>query len=332
MKVIIPVAGIGSKLRPQTHTQPKALFPVAGKPILGHIIDGMLKHGLTDFIFVIGYLGDKIETYVSENYPNIEAQFVIQMSKEGIGHAIWSARELINTEDELLIALGDTIFDTDIDIAIKCPQSCVGIKRVDDPRNFGVVEIDANGMVTKLIEKPKIPKSNLALVGIYKIKEAALLMELLGKIIDEDIRTLGQFQLTDALMLLIEQNIKISTFEVSNWYDCGNKDLLLATNAILLARIATNNKLCTLNNSILIPPVSIASGCIINDSIIGPNVSVGENTTIKSGILADCIIGSYSVLESVILNHSLVGNDAILKGLSQSLNIGDSTEISFGEA
>ena len=328
MKAIIPVAGIGSRLRPHTHTQPKALVPVAGKPILGHIIDSLKEVGIHDFIFVIGYLGDKIQSYVVEKYPELQKSFVVQAQKEGIGHAIWTAKEMVNDNDQLLIVLGDTIFDVHLQDFVDLPYSTVGVKKVDDPRNFGVVESDDDGYVTRLVEKPMIPKSNMAMVGLYKINEGKLLMQTLDENIKNNLRTHNEFQLTDALMHMVEKGVKIQSFKVEEWYDCGKKEVLLATNAMLLSRMNEAQSL-QFNNTIIIPPVSIAANCRIQNSIIGPNVSIGENTYVDHSILKNSIIGSFSQLEDVVLKDSLVGSDASLKGLSQSLNLGDSTEISF---
>jgi len=330
MKIIIPVAGIGSKLRPHTHTQPKALVPVAGKPILSHIVDYLISGGFNEFIFIIGYLGDKIEDYVKTKYPRLKASFVVQEPREGTGHAVWLARDLIAPGDDLLIVLGDTIIDYDLAELVKMPHSAVGVQKVDDPRQFGVAEIDKDGFVNRLEEKPVIPKSNLALVGIYKIKDAVRLMAALEHLIRNKMRHMGEYHLTYGIQMLISEGEKVGTFRVGNWFDCGSKGNLLDTNAVLLKRNAdAQNKSYNFHNTIIIPPVSIADQCDISDSIIGPNVSIGEHAIIRHTILSDSIIGAYAQLETAILHHSIVGSDAYLKGLSQSLNIGDSTEIDF---
>ncbi|MFM2135330.1 MAG: hypothetical protein RL021_730 [Bacteroidota bacterium] len=330
MKVIIPVAGIGSKLRPHTHTQPKALVPVAGKPILAHIVDNLVRAGMSEFIFIIGYLGDKVETYIRTNYPFLNTRFILQEPREGTGHAVWLARELVGDNDELMIALGDTIFDVDLNSVVQQKGSLLGVKRVEDPRQFGVAEVDDNGEIVRLVEKPTIPKSNLALVGLYKIKEGRKLMQALDENISGNIRSLNEFQLTDAMEVMIRNGAKMKTFPVENWYDCGNKESLLETNAVLLQKEPPPPADRTFPNTIIIPPVSIAPNCRISNSIIGPMVSIGDNTIINYSILADSIIGSYSQLENAVLNHSVIGSDASLHGLSQSLNLGDNTEIDFG--
>ncbi|MBL7923593.1 MAG: NTP transferase domain-containing protein [Bacteroidia bacterium] len=330
MKIIIPVAGIGSKLRPHTHTQPKALVPVAGKPILSHIVDYLIAGGFNEFVFIIGYLGDKIEDYVKSKYPKLKASFVIQEPREGTGHAVWLARDYVQPDEELLIVLGDTIIDFELGELMKMPYSALGLQKVDDPRQFGVAEVDKEGFITRLEEKPVIPKSNQALVGIYRIKEAGKLMDALDYIIRNNVRHHGEFHLTYGIQRMISQGEKVSTFRVGNWFDCGSKANLLETNAVLLRKHTDSpQRKYNFHNTIIIPPVSIAEHCDISDSIIGPNVSIGEHTIIRHSIIRDSIIGAYAHLETAILHHSIVGSDAFLKGLSQSLNIGDSTEIDF---
>ena len=330
MKVIIPVAGLGSKLRPHTHTQPKALVPVAGKPILSHIVDTLIEAGLKEFIFITGYLGVKIEEYIRGNYPDINKTFILQEPREGTGHAVFLARDLISDNDELIIALGDTIFDVQLNDLLSAKESLLGVKKVGDPRNFGVAEMDENGFIKSVIEKSPIPKSNLALVGLYKIRESKMLMTSIDYIISKNLRTQGEYHLTDAIMHMISSGARFRSFPVENWYDCGSKESLLETNAILLKKNNDHQHTYNFENTIINHPVSIAINCQISNSIIGPNVSIGENTSINSSIIKDAIIGSYSEINNTVMHHSVIGSDASLRGLSQSLNLGDSTEIDFG--
>jgi len=332
MKAVIPVAGIGSKLRPHTHTQPKALVPVAGKPILAHIVDTLLGGGIKEFCFIIGYLGDKIEAFVEDFYHDagLKVEFVVQEPREGIAHAIWCARDCIRDQQEILIMLGDTILSLDITEFLKVPKSVLGTKKVDIPGSFGVVEIDSQDNVKKLVEKPKIPKSNLALVGIYKLNNPKLFIESVEYIIKKGIKTLGEYQLTDALMEMLKHGESMAIFPVNNWYDCGRKESLLEANAILLSRDEFMNvDVHKYPDCVIIPPVSIAPSCQIKHSIIGPNVAIGEDTVVRNSIVTNSIIGSYSRLDVAVLNRSVIGSDTILKGPSQSLNIGDNTEINY---
>lgn len=330
MKAIIPVAGAGTRLRPLTYTQPKPLIPVAGKPIIAFIIDQLRAIGVEDFVFIIGYLGEKIQNYVEKAYPKLKQTYVQQNERLGLGHAIWTARRSLKDANEVFIVLGDTIIDFDLQQMLDEPSSCLGVKRVDDPRKFGVVEYGEDGFVNRTIEKPKIPKSNMAMVGIYKIKEVKNLIDAIDYNIQNGIRTYGEFQLTDGLMRMIDNGVKFSTLEVNNWFDCGKKDILLETNAMMLDKEGyASANLPLYDNTIIINPVSIGKNCKINNSIIGPHVTIGENVTINYSIIKDSIIGSYALIEEVVLTDSIVGNDAAIKGLSQSLNIGDNTEIDF---
>lgn len=330
MKAVIPVAGFGTRLRPHTHTQPKALIPVAGKPILAHIIDSLEEAGFKDFVFIIGYLGEKISDYINENYSHLNNSFVVQTVREGIGHALWTAKEHIEGEDKLLIALGDTIFDMSMKDFMATEHSALGTKKVEDPRRFGVVEVGQDGFISKLVEKPAVPVSNLALVGIYKVKNVPALMEALEYNISNDIRTKNEYQLTDALMRMIDRGEKFTVYSVENWFDCGKKDALLETNAILLKKPEfVTNSTDKFENAIIIPPVNIHESCNIKNSIIGPNVSIGANATVENSIVKESIIGPHAEIRNAVMHDSLVGNEAILRGLSQSLNIGESTEINY---
>lgn len=330
MKAIIPVAGAGTKLRPHTYTQPKALIPLAGKTILSIIIDQLQEAKITDFVFIIGYLGEKIQDYVKEKYPDLNCHFVHQNERHGTGHAINLTKEIVS-DDEVLIVLGDTIAEYDLKEVVNNPHSMLGVKKVDDPRNFGVAEIDEDGFISRVVEKPAIPKSNMALVGVYKIKETGFLFSCIQKIIDADIKSYDEFNLTDALECMIQNGVKFQPFKVQNWFDCGKKETLLESNATLLKKFGGNvTEKHAFENTIIIPPVSIGEGCDIKNSVIGPNVAIGENSRLNHAIVKDSIIGSYSNLYEIVLNTSLIGSDAEVRGVSRSLNIGDNTAIDLG--
>jgi len=209
-------------------------------------------------------------------------------------------------------------------------HSCLAIRKVDDPRDFGIVEFDDEGKVIRLVEKPKIPKSNMAMVGLYKIKELPLLLKALNHNIKKNIRTGDELPLTDGLMRMIEKGVTFNTIGVNNWYDCGKISILLETNATLLDKKGyASANLPPYDNTIIINPVSIGKNCEIRNSIIGPHVTIGEHTKINDSIVKNSIIGNYAAIKEVILQNSVVGNDAGITGLRQSLNIGDNTEIDF---
>jgi glucose-1-phosphate thymidylyltransferase len=330
MKAIIPVAGAGTKLRPHTYTQPKALIPLAGKTVLSIIIDQLHDAGINDFVFIVGYLGDKIQDYVKGLYPHLNCHFVYQNERYGTGHAIDLARELVGS-DEVFIVLGDTIAEYNVAEVVQSPVSMIGVKKVDDPRNFGVAEINEEGFITRVVEKPAIPKSNMALVGIYKIKETNFLFTCIKRIIDRGEKTHEEFSLTDALECMVQKGAQIKIFKVQNWFDCGKKETLLESNATLLkkfgGKVFDQQKF---ENSIIIPPVSIGEGCDIRNSVIGPNVTIGEHSVLNYTIVKESIIGSFTKLYDVVLDDSLIGSDTSIKGETRSLNIGDNTDIDLG--
>ncbi|MEY3367383.1 MAG: hypothetical protein RI973_538 [Bacteroidota bacterium] len=331
MKAIIPVAGAGTQLRPLTYTQPKSLIPVAGKPIISFIVDKLESLGVSEFIFVIGYLGEKIKDYLEQRYPGLKKQFVHQENRLGTGHAIWTARELLRDGGDLFIYFGDTIVEMDFQQMVQSPYSCLAIKKVADPRGFGIVEFDQSHQVKRLVEKPRIPMSNMAMVGLYKIREVEALLQALDHNIQHNIRSEGEFVLTDGLMRMLEQGTSFSTFEVSNWYDCGKKENLLETNALLLDKEGyASANLPEYDNAIIIHPVSIGTNCRISNSIIGPHATIGSNATIVSSIVKNSIIGNFAALREVVLIDSVIGNDTSITGFRQSLNIGDNAEIDFG--
>jgi glucose-1-phosphate thymidylyltransferase len=331
MKAVIPVAGIGSRLRAHTTTQPKSLIPVAGKPILGHIVDTLRAAGINDFVFIIGYLGDKIEQYITTQYSDCNSTFVIQTLGKGTGHAIWLARHVLEDDEPILIVLGDTIFEADLAKVMAGGVSSLGVKKVEDPRQFGVAELNEDGSIRKLVEKPSIPKSNLALVGLYYVQETKILKECLDYNIEHEIRTQNEFHLTDALQCMMEKGVRIGTFSVENWFDCGKKDIILQTNRNLLRRDGLPPiPEALLKNNIILPPVYIAPNVRIENSIIGPDVSIGENAVILRSMVKNSIIGQHAQLQTAILDNSLIGSDAVVTGPSQSLNIGDGAEMNLG--
>ena len=330
MKAIIPVAGAGTKLRPHSYTQPKALIPLAGKTVLSIIIDQLREAGINEFIFIVGYLGEKIQDYVKVKYPELEAHFVYQTDRQGIGHAIKLTKNIISG-DEIFVVLGDTICEYDCHEVMANKYSMLGVKKVDDPRDFGVAEIDEDGFITHVVEKPNIPKSNKALVGIYKIKESEQMFQCLENNIKQGLRTHGEYSITDALDCMIQNGAKFKSFKVENWFDCGKKDTLLESNATLLKKFGSKiEDHPVFENTVIIQPVSIAAGCDIKNSIIGPNVAVGENTTINYSIVKNSIIGSFSNLFDIVLEASLIGSDTGIRGETRTLNIGDNTNIDLG--
>jgi len=326
MRAIIPVAGIGTRLRPHTHTIPKALVQVAGKPILGHIIDQLVPLGITDVVLVTGYMGERVKDYVGQAYPDLSVCYVDQEERKGLGHAIFLTRECVDDGPSLII-LGDTIVTADFAGLVKRGATSIGVKAVDDPRLFGVVEIE-DGAVKSLVEKPDDPPSNLAIVGLYLIQNTRLLMDCLSEIVDRDVKTKGEYQLTDALKLMLERGERMEPFEVEGWHDCGRPVTLLATNRFLLERARAGTP--EYPGSVVVAPVSIDPGAVIENSIVGPYVSIAAESTVRNSIVRDSIINTSAHVETSLLSDSLIGEGAAVRGHYQKLNVGDSSEIDNG--
>ena len=326
MKAIIPVAGIGTRLRPHTHTVPKALVPVAGKPIVGHILEELSPLGVQEIVLVTGYMGDRVTEYVAEAYPHLDVCCVNQEDRLGLGHAIYLTRECVENEP-VLIVLGDTVVTADYSALVGGGRTLIGVKEVDDPQRFGVVELQ-DDRVTSVVEKPDVPPSNLAIVGLYYIANSPLLFECLEEIVEKDIRTKGEYQLTDALKLMLERGEEMGVYEVEGWHDCGLPETLLDTNRVLLERSGGNGN--GVEGSIIVPPVSIDPTAVIERSVIGPYVSVAAGATIRDSVVRDSILNSGAVVEKTLLSRSLIGEGAVVRGHFQRLNVGDSSEIEIG--
>ncbi len=324
MRAVIPAAGFGTRLKPHTFSLPKVLLNVGGKPILGHIIDKLLSEQITKATFVVGYLGEKIVEYVKNEYPEIEASFVSQEIALGLGHAIQMAVSTFD-HDEIFIILGDTIFDVDLHSVFEKKVSSLGVKTVDDPSRFGVA-VCKNDKIVKLIEKPQEPISKLALVGLYYIRNSKLLVESLSELFEKEIKTRGEYQLTDALQLMIEKGETFTTFPVDGWYDCGKSETLLSTNKYILQTKGTNRNV---KGSTIIDPVYISDSAVVVDSVIGPFATISENCVVKESIIKNSILSPSSQVEKTMLDNSIIGMNAVVKGNFKKLNAGDSSEIEF---
>jgi glucose-1-phosphate thymidylyltransferase len=326
MHAIIPVAGVGSRLRPHTYTLPKVLLNVAGKPILGHILDRIRGDGVTSATIIVGYMGNLVEAYVRTHHHDLKVNFVTQDELLGLGHSIWVARDYIPSEGKpLLIILGDTIFDVDLKPVLESGISSLGVKIVDDPRRFGVAEL-SGGYISRLVEKPEHPATNLAVVGLYYIQHPEKLLKALNTLVEGDHRTKGEYQLTDALQMMIEGGEKFSTFMVDGWYDCGKPETLLSTNRHLLQQSPKNREI---QGVVTIPPVYIASNAKIMNSIIGPFATIGEGAVVTDSIIRNSILGDESSATGVLLDNSIIGNNGSVKGGFKRVNAGDSSEVDF---
>ena len=323
MKAIIPVAGEGTRLRPHTHTTPKPLLRVGGKPILGHLLEDIVGLGIKDIVLIVGYRGKDIVDYVSSHF-DVNVTYVEQGARQGLGHAIYLGREYVGDEP-LLIMLGDSIFKGDLGVPLRSGGNYIGVKRVSEPQRFGIVEVQDNRIVS-VVEKPDKPESDLAVVGIYFIEDSEALYQALDSIISSGIRTKGEFQLTDALNAMINKGLVLKAFEVEGWFDCGKPETLLETNRSLLEMSSPS---VSIPGTIVIDPVWAAPDAEIEASIIGPYVSVAEKAVIRRSIIRNSIVGENAIVEDALLDSSLVGDNAVVRGAFKRLNVGDSSEIDF---
>lgn len=324
MRAVIPVAGLGSRLKPHTYSTPKVLLNVGGKPMLGHLLDKLLDEGVTKATFIIGHLGDMIKEYVEKEYSALHSDFVHQETMEGLGHAIYTAIPTFD-DKEIFIVLGDTLFDVDLKSVFRKKVSALGVKYVDDPRRFGVAVMN-DGYIKKLVEKPQTLVSNLALVGMYYFNNSEPLVKGLNTLIEKDIRTKGELQLTDAIQLMIDEGVEITSFPVEGWYDCGKPETLLSTNQYLLDQKSVSKRFDTV---IINRPVYIADDAEIENSVIGPYTTIDKGCKIKDSIIKNSIIGSNAVVKKTLLENSIIGNNSLINGVFKRLNSGDSSEIDF---
>ena len=324
MKAVIPVAGIGKRLRPHTHTSPKALVTVAGKPILGHIVDSLVDMGVTELIPIVGYKGDQITEYLTGAY-DLKIDFVYQKEQKGIAHAVDLTRQYADNS-ELIIILGDTIIDTDFSKIPQAGDFVLGVREVEDPRRFGICEVD-DGVITSIVEKPDDPKGNLAIVGLYYFKDSAPLYKACRAVIDGDIMTKGEYQITDALSLMIDSGTTFVPYEIGGWYDCGKVETLLETNRVLLEGIKNG---AHGTNSVIIPPCFIDPGSTIVNSVVGPYVSVAGGCTITDSVVKNSILNEGSSLSNVVLEASVIGSGAEVTRSSSNLNISDDSQVDLG--
>jgi len=323
---IIPAAGAGTRLKPLTHTIPKPMVHVAGKPIIGHILDQM-EGAVERVVIVVGYMKEKLIDYVEKNYKNkFKIDFVEQKEQMGLGHSIWVTKDVI--DGPVLIVLGDEIFERKYkEMLGECSDEydgTIGVKEVDNPSLYGIVELNNDNSIRKLVEKPKITKSNLAAAGVYVINNTRILFESLDNIVEGKGGQGGEYQLTDALQVMVDKGAKLNTFKIEKWYDCGRPEMLLNVNKILLKSSRIKGEI---ENCAVIDPVIIEAGCRIKDSVIGPCVSIAKGSEVVNSIIKNSIIGMNSEIKDVLLMDSIVSAEAKVFGKGERLYIGENAEI-----
>ncbi len=329
MKVIIPLAGFGTRLRPHTYSKPKPLVHVAGKPVLGHILDKLTGLDLEEVIFIVGYLGEQIKEYVDTHYRFV-ARYVEQKELLGQAHAIWLARE--HAQGEVFIIFVDTIFETDL-LAARAMDAdgVLYVKEVEDPRRFGVAVVE-NGRIVRLVEKPTTDEHRLAVIGVYYIRDSQWLIRAIDELMARGIQTGGEYYLADALQLMIDQGARLVPQEVEVWEDCGKPETVLHTNRYLLSKLQDNGQKAKLVNSMVIPPVYIAPTARVENSVIGPYATIADHAYVCNALIRDSIIDEGAQICNTMLEGSLIGKNALVRGRYHRLNVGDSSQVDFSGA
>ena len=314
---IVPAAGIGTRLRPQTSTIPKALLNVAGKPILAHILDALVARGIERILVVAGYKGERLRAYLKERYRS-GVEVVEQRARLGLGHAVMQTAAAVR-EGPVLIVLGDTIVEPEWTDYLQGEEAVIGVREVEDPRRFGVVEMQGERVV-RLVEKPADPPSDLAIVGIYYFPDAAPLFASLEALVERDERTKGEYQLTDALQAMLAAGAPMRVSRVGGWFDCGKPETLLETNRHLLRQAPQP---APIPGVTLLPPVFVAPTARIEQAVIGPYVSIADGAVVRRAVVRDAIVNENAHVEEMLLEGSVVGESAALRGAFQRVNVGD---------
>ena len=330
LKVVIPMAGLGTRLRPHTWSKPKQLISVAGKAVLDHVLDtlsSLPNPQDIELVNIVGYLGEQIESYVNERYPDMPAHYVVQDDPRGQSHALYLAREYLH--GPMLVVFADTLIETDLSfLAHETADAVAWVKPVPDPRRFGVAVSDENGWVTRLIEKPQDMTNNMAVVGFYYLRRSEDLISAIEEQMENDLQLKGEFFLADALNIMLKRGLKMRTEKVDIWLDAGTPEALLETNRYLLENGRSNpGEYTQPGDVVIVPPVFIHPSAEVKNSIIGPHVSLGAGCQVERSILSDSILEDEALVKDVILESSLVGRRAHIQRRAGVINAGDQTVV-----
>lgn len=332
LKIVIPMAGYGTRLRPLTWSKPKPLVPLAGKTVLDYLVDmfrSVPNFEHSEFVFILGpIMGEQIEAHTARHYPDLKVHYPVQPAMIGQSDAFWQAREFL--QGPLLIAFSDTLIENDFSfLADEDAAGIAWVKPVPDPRRFGVAEVDADGWVTRLIEKPQSMQNNLVVVGCYYFRQAEELLSAIQEQKEQDLSLRGEFYLADAINILLQRGFKMRTENVSVWLDAGTTDAVISTNRFLMDHGRENSaEWANLADSTIIPPVYLHPSAQVRQSTIGPHVSLGEGTVVENSSIKDTIIGSQTTIANSQLETSLIGDRVMLSGLSGKFNLGDDSQVS----
>jgi glucose-1-phosphate thymidylyltransferase len=325
MKAVIPLAGKGTRLRPQTHVTPKPLLHVGGKPVMSYILDDLQALGIQEIVFVIGYLGEVVKEYMGREYPQIRPQYVVQEVQAGTAGAVKLAEPFVN--EEVLILFVDTLFDADLSLATNLGSDWAGViwaKEVEDYQRFGVIVTDDEGGMTRIVEKPAEPISKLANIGLYYIRDHGLLFEGIDHALAHPPGPSGEFFLTDAFQYMVDQGARILTAPVEGWFDCGKPETLIETNRHLLSTtrggVASSARVDT---TVLTEPLRVEEEVTLVGSTVGPNVTLENGAQVVDSSVRNCIVGPGAIIENSTLHDSLIGGHSQIRGFQGKLSLAD---------
>jgi glucose-1-phosphate thymidylyltransferase len=324
MKVIIPLAGKGTRLRPHTYLTPKPMMKVAGKPVMSYVLDELKKLGnVEQIIYITGHLKEKVEEYARAEM-DVPSVFIEQKVQDGTAGAIALARDYV--DQPVLIIFVDTIFDADLSrVKSVDADGIIWVKEVEDYQRFGVVVTDKDGNMTKIVEKPKTPISKRANIGLYYIKNWKLLFDGISWVLKQP-KNQGEYFLTDAFQYMIEKGARIKVIDVEGWFDAGKIETMLETNQAMLTRGRARRPANT-GDSTIIDPVYIEDNVTISKSKIGPNVSIGAGSVVDGAEISHSIVGSNARISKSVLKNSLVGDDTVVEGVKGEMTVGDHSEV-----
>ena len=331
MRVIIPAAGYGTRMRPHTHTRPKPLVPVAGRPSLAFVLDALSPLNIEELIFIVGRMGEQMESYVRREYSRYPSHFVEQKVMRGQADAIALAQEYV--KGDLLTLFVDTLFEADLSVLNDFKDDgAMFVAEVPDPSRFGIAVVGEDGFVTKMVEKPKEPESNLAVVGLYYFKDSQWLFRAIKTLMDSGRSLKGEYYLADAIQVMIEEGAKFRTYPVAAWEDTGTWEAVLHANRYLLRKMDRHTEPYMHGTSVVLPPAYVSADAVVENSVIGPYASISEGATVQDSIVRNSIVSPEATVTGTTLFGSLIGERAMVEGGYRTLNIGDDSIASFIDA
>lgn len=325
MKVVIPLAGKGTRLRPHTHTVPKPLLRVAGKPVMDYVLDDVARLGdVSEVIYITGHLREAVEHHARTAHPGLPARFIEQKVQDGTAGAVALAEPFV--QEPVLIVFVDTIFDADLSLVRTTDaDGIIWTKVVEDYQRFGVVVTDDAGMMTRIVEKPTEPVSRRANIGLYYVRDWQRLFAGIRHVLTRP-ATKGEYYLTDAFQHMIDHGAKLQVVDVEGWYDAGQVETLLETNRVMLEK-GRARRPADVPGVTLVDPVYVEEGVVLRDATVGPNVSLGAGTVVEGAVLANSIVGRHAAIRHCVLDGSLVGDHAVVEHVRGAVSLGDHAEV-----